>query len=239
MTINTFTVTQTPQHVWIRFYKERSVLSSAVWNGGLRAASNLLIMNVPANAAGEQTTFEPPEKTLAAHSTKIGASGVTIGMMTSAAMNSFRLETRGFDGVEVNVALTAGVSNARCAGDHAEWRRIHAVTPPIGTINIVAMINAPLRHAAMVEAVMIVTEAKAAVMRQLGVVSPVSGETATGTGTDAVAIVAGSGETPIEYCGKHVVLGEMLAQAVSAALVSSLRDWLPSSLRKENTIHVS
>ncbi len=227
MTMNEWTVTQTPQHVWMRFHEARSALSSAVWNGGLTAASNLLIMGVPANLAGEQTAFEPPETTLAAYSATLGMSGVTIGMMTSAAMNSFRLETHEVEDTTIHVALTAGISNARCAGDRAEWRRIRAVAPPTGTINIAAIINAPMRPAAMVEAVMMIAEAKAAALRRLGVISPVSGEMATGTGTDAVAVIAGAGGTPIEYCGKHVVLGEMLAQAVIAALQSSLNGWLP------------
>ena len=76
--------------------------------------------------------------------------------------------------------------------------------------------------AAMVESVMLVTEAKTVAMRKLSVKSPVSGTIATGTGTDAIAVVNGFGSETIRYCGKHVIFGEMLASVVIEAITESL-----------------
>jgi adenosylcobinamide amidohydrolase len=74
----------------------------------------------------------------------------------------------------------------------------------------------------MVEAVITTTEAKTAALQNLGIKSPVSDNLATGTGTDAVAIVSGHGSIKISYCGKHVVFGEILAKLVIEAVCASL-----------------
>jgi len=79
-----------------------------------------------------------------------------------------------------------------------------------------------MSHAAMVESVMLATEAKTVAMRKLGVKSPVSGAIATGTGTDAIAVVNGFGSRSVRYCGKHVLFGEMLASVVIEAITKSL-----------------
>jgi adenosylcobinamide hydrolase len=79
-----------------------------------------------------------------------------------------------------------------------------------------------LTPAAMVETVMIATEAKAAAMQNLGVTSPVSRAVATGTGTDAVAVACRPGAQPMHYCGKHVLFGEILARLVIESLHASI-----------------
>ena len=69
----------------------------------------------------------------------------------------------------------------------------------------------------------VATQAKTVALRNLGVKSPVSGFAATGTGTDAIAIAVGMGPVSIRYSGKHVLLGEMIATAVIAAIKYSLK----------------
>ncbi len=149
--------------------------------------------------------------------------GVTVGMMTSAKMSSFRYIKRKEGAVEIAVLVTAGISNARRAGDPAEYRLFDNTEIIGGTINIIILTNATLTPAAQVEAVMVVTEAKAAVLQDLGITSPVTGKTATGTGTDAIAIVNGFGSPEIAFCGKHTLFGEMLASATMEAISSSLQ----------------
>jgi iron complex transport system ATP-binding protein len=58
-------------------------------------------------------------------------------------------------------------------------------------------------------------------LQDLNVKSPVSGKIATGTGTDSCAVASGSGPV-VDYCGKHVLFGELLAKAVYQALKKSL-----------------
>jgi len=219
-----FELKQTPAHIWVGFGTEHPVLSSAVFNGGPCAASNILIMKVAENFAGTKQIAETPENALAEYCSRLRLGGTTVGMMTSASMDSFRRVSRSSQGAEISVMVTAGISNACCAGDRADWRTFRVDDNPSGTINIVIITNAMMSQAAMVESVMIVTEAKTVAMRKLGVKSTVSGVIATGTGTDAIAVVNGFGPETIHYCGKHVLFGEMLASAVIEAVTESLSD---------------
>jgi adenosylcobinamide amidohydrolase len=221
---NRFELKQTAKHICVGFSTEHPVLSSAVFNGGACAASNILIMKVAENFEGTKKIAENPENTLAEYCRQLQLSGTTVGMMTSASMDSFRRVSRSSQGVEISAMVTAGISNARCAGDRADWRKFQPNANPAGTINTIILTNATMSHAAMVESVMLATEAKTVAMRKLGVKSPVSGAIATGTGTDAIAVVNGFGLRSVRYCGKHVLFGEMLASVVIEAITESLSD---------------
>jgi len=221
---NRFELKQTPEHICVGFSTEHPVLSSAVFNGGACTASNILIMQVAENFDGTKQIVENPENTLAEYCRQLQLSGTTVGMMTSASMDSFRLISRSSQGVVISAMVTAGISNARCAGDRADRRTFQTDADPTGTINIIILTNAMMSHAAMVESVMLATEAKTVAMRKLGLKSPVSGTIATGTGTDAIAVANGFGAGTIRYCGKHVLFGEMLASVVIEAITESLSD---------------
>lgn len=211
-------------HVVVDFPGERPVLSSAVLNGGRCSAQSLLIMRVDENFAGDADGFEHPQATLRAYADHIGLNRAVVGMMTSASMNSCRVVEEEVDGIELGVVLTAGVSNARCIGDRAECRDVSVGVPAGGTINIVMATTARLTPSAMVECVMMVTEAKAHALHRLGIRSPVTDHMATGTGTDSVAIVSGEAERTVTYCGKHTIFGETLGRCVIEGLQDSLRE---------------
>jgi adenosylcobinamide hydrolase len=177
---------------------------------------------VPENFIGDQTYFQPPEVSLANYSQRLGLSGRVVGLMTAASMSSLRQVSLHAPPATVTVLVTAGLSNAKQAGEAAEWRSIDPTTPAVGTINLILLTNLRLTRAAMVEAVMVVTEAKTVALAQLGVTSPASRQSATGTGTDAVVIVGGVESPVARYCGKHVLLGEMMAQATIRTITDSL-----------------
>jgi adenosylcobinamide amidohydrolase len=219
---NSFKITHTPDHVLVDFRRSHSVLSSSVFNGGFQEAENILIMKVPENLNGKQSRFEEPSVILSKYAGTLQLKGACVGMMTAASMDSFRRVSRSCPQTDVTVLLTAGISNARCAGDRADWMNPETESMPAGTINIIVIAGARMSPAAMVEAVITTTEAKAVTMRRLGIKSPTSGSVATGTGTDAIAIVSGNGPAEIQYCGKHVKFGEVLASAVIEALTNSL-----------------
>ena len=219
---NRFELKQTAEHICVGFSTEHPVLSSAVLNGGACAARNILIMKVAENFEGTKQLVENPENTLAEYCRQLQLSGTTVGMMTSASMDSFRRVSRSSQGVEISAMVTAGISNARCAGDRADRRKFLTNADPTGTINIIILTNATMSPAAMVESVMLAAEAKTVAMRKLSVKSPVSGTIATGTGTDAIAVANGFGSKTIRYCGKHVIFGEMLASVVIEAITESL-----------------
>lgn len=220
------TISQHPDCIHVAYDWARPTLSSAVLGGGYCMADHILNLRV---SGDEQSTpnagihWDDPATTLQAHCDGLGLSGVSVGMMTAAAMASLRVVEESVEGHQIAVAVTSGLQNARRAGDRAEVRDLYADPGRIGTINLVVVTSLPLAPEAMVEMVMLVTEAKAAALQTLSVLSPVSGELATGTGTDAVVISGGASDTrPVRYTGKHTLLGERLAVLVMRALRSSV-----------------
>jgi adenosylcobinamide amidohydrolase len=143
-------------------------------------------------------------------------------MMTAATMDSFEQVRRAEQNVQVTALVTAGLSNAKRAGEPAEWRQMGNSAGTPGTINIIILTNARLTDAAMVEAVVTVTEAKSAALQDLNVRSRTTGSQSTGTGTDSVAIVSGFGPIRIHHCGKHVLFGEMVATVVMQAITNAV-----------------
>ena len=213
---------KTENHIHVALKPAVRVLSSAVLGGGFVKADHIVNLKVAKNPAGRGSGFEPPETTIARYCDQIGLAGSVVGMMTGASMNSFRAATCRRKGVEVMCLVTAGVSNAGRAGDPAEWRQFEDPRCNTGTINIIMLTNAHLTKGALVEAIITVTEAKTVALHRAGVTSRSTGAPASGTGTDAIAVVNGSGSINIRYCGKHVLFGEMLANTVIEALTASL-----------------
>jgi adenosylcobinamide amidohydrolase len=217
-----FAIDHTPDHVHVAFPEPRPVLSSAVLNGGLLDAMHILNLRVEKNVDGGRQDFDPSHLTLQKYCRKMRWTGPAVGMMTAAKMSSFRKAHWEERHTATTILATAGISNAGRAGDPADFQEPLAGEGAPGTINIIVLTDAVLTPAAMIEAVQMVTEAKAAALQNLGVRSVKSGRPATGTGTDAVAIAGGAGPATVSFCGKHTLYGEKLAAAVISALTSSL-----------------
>jgi len=212
--INAFTKLQhNENHIHVAFSSPQRVISSAILNGGLVEAEHIVNWKVPKHAS----VCEAPEKSLNDY-----AKGHVVGMMTAASMDSLRVEQACVEGIDITVLVTTGLSNARRAGDKADIQELLATTHEVGTINLILIFSAQLTDAAMVEAMMIATEAKAAALQNAKVLSPISGLIATGTGTDAIAVVSGEASPAIKFCGKHVLLGEWIGRLVITAVTSSL-----------------
>lgn len=209
------------QFFHLEFSEPVNLLSSSVLNGGFCKASHFFNTKVDANFLGEKTEFEKPSVTLSTIAEANNWKGDAVGMMTAALMTSFRRVKLEKQGVWIEVFITSGVSNARRAGDKADYQFMNEACEKIGTINMIVLTNAKLSENSMIECIMMATEAKSACLQDLKVKSPVSDEIATGTGTDSCAVASGIGPE-VEYCGKHVLFGELLAKAVYRALKDSL-----------------
>ena len=216
-----YSVELTDQFLHVEFKNSVRMVSSAILNGGSQKADHFLNKKVDANFKGEKTDFESPEITLQGIVDSRNWKGNCVGMMTAALMSSFRRVRMQKQGVWIEAFVTSGVSNARRAGDEADYQFMNERCQKIGTINILVLTNAQLSDASMVECVMMVAEAKAACLQDLKIKSPLSGLLATGTGTDSTAIACGMGPI-VQYCGKHVLFGEMLSKATYQAISDSL-----------------
>lgn len=212
------TIDHTQNHIHVEFCSPHRVLSSAVLNGGIIQADHIVNLKVPKHFAYSET----PELSITKYCADAAWKGTTVGMMTAAPMDSLRIARESVQNIDVVVLVTAGLSNPRRAGDRAEHRDMTAESEEIGTINIIAMTSAILPESAMIEALMIVTEAKSAALQEAGIMSPVSNKIATGTGTDAIAVVSGHGPERVAYCGKHVLFGEVLGRLAIEAVTSSI-----------------
>jgi adenosylcobinamide amidohydrolase len=205
--------------VHVRFLRPHRALSSAVLNGGFCNASDFLNLRV---AKHHPDPAEDPALSLQRLSDELQCAGQAVGMMTAASLASLRVVSENIEGETLAVLVTTGLENARCAGDYAEYRVLDVVPTQCGTINLAIITSIQVDDAALVEMVAIATEAKVAVLHELRIKSPVSGQLATGTGTDAIAVFSGHGSARARFAGKHTLLGERLAVSVVQAIRSSL-----------------
>lgn len=166
----------------------------------------------------------------------------TVSLGTAANMNYACIETEQFRDLEVVAIATGGVeTNAGRAGDPASmYEQAGAYEPlvangrePHGTINTMVLISQEVTKGAMVRAIITATEAKTAVLQELGVNSRYSDGLATGTGTDQIALACRlTGQPPLTSSGKHSKLGELIGLSVSRAIRKTLA--LQNSLTPEN-----
>ncbi|MEM8562658.1 MAG: adenosylcobinamide amidohydrolase [Pseudomonadota bacterium] len=207
-------------HVHLRFATPMRALSSAVYHGGFTDATDFINLRVPKDAAD---CTEDPEVSMRKWAEMLNCHGRAVGMMTAASISSMRVETVAVEQEQIAVVVTSGLDNARRAGDRAELRRLNLPLTEHGTINTAIVTSARLEQQAMVEVLAVAVEAKAAVLQEMAIYSPISGGLATGTGTDAIAIFSHPEGARVRFAGKHTLLGEQVAKAHIRALRSSMQ----------------
>jgi len=139
-------------------------------------------------------------------------------LFTGADMDNLVVRKAEFKDIRVVALVTAGVtSNAqrmsRDSGDYYEP----------GTINILILTNTTLTPGAMTRAIVTATEAKTAALWDMDIRSSYTSlvNPATGTGSDNVLVVQGTGPV-IEYAGGHAKMGELIASAVYAGVQKAI-----------------
>jgi adenosylcobinamide amidohydrolase len=142
-----------------------------------------------------------------------GCDGPGVGLLTAAPVTERTVATD----ADVVAYATVGLRRPTWAAAHPNAHHV----APVGTINVVAFLPAPLDDAAMVNAVMTVTEAKSQALSEAGVPG-------TGTATDAVCVLTPRHGVPQRYGGPRSTLGAPLARAVHAAV----RDGIATSARR-------
>jgi len=188
-----------------RFGSPLLALSSAPYGGGWGERHWILAAQV---AHGYDRA--DPAAHLAGLASDLGLDGPGIGMLTAV---DVRLVTAsGEDGVAA--AATVGLT-------HPSWAAADAAPagggPGIaGTVNIVALLSRRLSGAALVNAVMTVTEAKSQALWEAGVAG-------TGTPSDAVAVLCAPSGPAEAYGGPRSRYGSRLARAVHRAVLDGAR----------------
>lgn len=207
-----------PRAVRISSARPLAVLGSAVAGGGYGHTTEILNVHVDDKYDGER-----PEEDLAATAAELGVEGPFVGLMTAAYTEFARCSVERLGDLTVAAVVSVGLSNATTAG----------VTPPVeleeagpagrgaapgpGTINIVLLVDGALTPAAMVNAVITATEAKAMALAAWDVRTP-QGEPATGTSTDAVVVACTGRGEQLRYAGPATPAGWLAARAVRTAM---------------------
>jgi len=139
-------------------------------------------------------------------------------LFTGADMDNLSVQTETFKAMQVTAIVTAGVrSNAlRMSKDTGRFYEP-------GTINILLLPGMKLTPRAMTRAIISATEAKTAALLDMDIRSSASPlrNRATGTGTDNIIVVEGTGTT-ITNAGGHTKMGELIAKAVHKGVQESV-----------------
>ncbi|CAH1217851.1 hypothetical protein PAECIP111891_04651 [Paenibacillus allorhizoplanae] len=118
------------------------------------------------------------------------------------------------ESLRVAAWVTVGLGNKARAGAILPVTSLYP-----GTINTIIVIEGSLTDAAMVNAVITATEAKAAALQSLHIT--VDGQIATGTTTDAVLIATTGRGTTFRYAGTATTVGYMIGRTVHEAILAS------------------
>ncbi|AQU03033.1 MULTISPECIES: adenosylcobinamide amidohydrolase [Dehalococcoides] len=124
----------------------------------------------------------------------------------------------------VAVLATAGVeSNAlRIGQDKSSGIDRNGKFKPFGTINTIILTSESLPQSALASCFITATEAKTIALDELGVMSAYTpGLKASGTGTDQIVAVSGTGDKAT-YVGGHTLLGELMGRSVTLAIKEAL-----------------
>ncbi len=129
------------------------------------------------------------------------------------------------NGIRVSSAVTGGVrGNGGRAGDPASFDEAEQeYSWKSGTIVIIVAVEAVLSDGAMLDAMLVATQAKSCVLQELQARSLYSHRIATGSGTDQVGIASlAGGEIQISCAGLSSDIGDAIAECVRAALFEAL-----------------
>lgn len=151
--------------------------------------------------------------------------GNVVGLLTARYLAPFAEASCLVDGVSAHAVATVGMGNALRVGDPVHVRE------RVGTINILCQVSVPLSDEAMVEALSIVVEARTAALSAFAVPSVVSGEPATGTGTDCVVVACPLAPERQVYAGKHTKVGSAIGRSVITAMRTATERWLADDAR--------
>jgi adenosylcobinamide amidohydrolase len=192
-----------------RFAQPVLAVSSAPHGGGIGERAWIVNAQVP-------HTYErrDPDAHLAELAAHRGLAGAGVGMLTAVDVRHVKQAQDAGARADVTVGVTLPTWAA--APDERGDRERRAETPrpagtSVGTINIVAFVPERLGPAALVNAVMTVTEAKSQALGEAGVPG-------TGTASDALCITCPADGPSHDFGGPRSLWGARLARAVHGAV---------------------
>lgn len=203
-----------PEAVVVTARRPLTVLSSAVAGGGLASARSIVNLHVPKHCPWEDAGLR-----LDAFAAGRTLPAPWVGLLTAAWTEKAQVASERAAGITALAVVTVGLSNPIAAGLSA------AASSPPGTINTIAVVDAALETAALVNLVMTATEVKSLVLAEAGLRCP-DGRPATGTSTDAIVVAATGRSVAARFGGPISDAGWVVARAVRAALAEGVTRWM-------------
>jgi len=191
-----------------------TILSSAFVGGGFTAARAIVNLHVRKDVPAEETDGLLPR-----FAERRGLREPWVGLLTSAWTEKAVIAEATGSGLTALAVVTVGLSN-----------RIAAGQTPIGvwapsTINSIVVVDGAPEAAALVNAVMTVTEVKTALLAAAEVRCD-DGRVASGTSTDAVVVAVTGRGTRHRFGGPISDFGWVVARAARSALSAGIRRWM-------------
>ncbi len=205
------TIAYEPDHLLIRTPSVLSTVSSALWGGGFHQADHFVNWKVPLTYRAQ----DPMEMTR----DQIVAWGypqaTTIGLQTAAKLTHAAIAEEAGDAFRIICCTTAGTGNAARAGRVSRTYSAYQCC----TINTFVLIDGCMLPAAMVNALLTATEAKAAALQDEHLLTR-DGHLATGTSSDsAVIAVSQTGFPEVHaFAGTATTIGDAVARLVYATV---------------------
>jgi adenosylcobinamide amidohydrolase len=179
------------------------MVSSAPLGGGIGLRAWIINVQV-----SHDYTRRDPDAHLRELASARDLHGEGVGMLTAVDVReTYRTED---DGAHAHVSVGVSLPTWAAAPDGASWGT------PVGTINAVGFVPERLSPAALVNAVMSVTEAKAQALWEAGIA-------ATGTASDAVCVACPATGASHAFGGPRSAWGARLARAVHRAVLTGCR----------------
>jgi len=190
------------------------VLSSADAGGGFASARAIVNLHVPKNLHQEDSAALLP-----AFVDRRRIPGPWVGLLTAAWTERAEVAEECLNGLTALAIVTVGLSN-----------RVVAGLTPIGvwapsTINAIVVVDGAPDPAALVNAVMTVTEVKTSLLAAADL-RCADGHVASGTSTDATVVAATGRGSRQRFGGPISDLGWIVARAARAALGAGIQRWI-------------
>lgn len=189
--------------------------SSALVGGGIGIVDAVLNVHVPKGFACADSTA-----VIAAFARRHGVRGPYVGLLTAAATEKAEAATARRGALSALAIATVGLSNRITAGVSPA-----AVLTAGSTINTIVLVDGDAEPAALLNALMTVTEVKTLALIEAGV-KGADGHPATGTSTDAVVVATTQRGDRQRFGGPISDFGWVAAQAAGAALRHGIARWI-------------
>lgn len=194
------------------------VVSWAHLHGGLRShVRHILIHRV-----GPQIRGESIGTALRRAVSRTRLPGTVVGMCTCGNITDYGLSEAIHEELHVAVLCTASLMKLATVGERGTYVETSSGSVSSSAIHLVLATNYRMTHEAMLEAMGIATEAKALVLYELDLQNITTGQRATGSSMDCVAVTCGH-DRHYGFAGKSTKWGELVGQASIGALRTAIQ----------------